>query len=218
MKIKTSKKKFYNKFDYKITFLIEGCECLRYHSIEESKNFLENGVIPKYYISDHRKQKILQNKDLLIKLCNILTKYDKNTWQKRIEQNFIDVYSSDVNFVNDLKLNFVDIISTVHEPGKQTIVPYTLNVKKIPDDKFNYRVFLLPHKLKKDIEAKKNYIDWIETQKEKIKMSHSVKTWFMKTEWNWDPRYILVDNESTLLMLKLKNADLIGRIYKFTIL
>lgn len=217
MKIKTSKKKFYNEFDYKITLFIEGSECLRYYPINESKKFLENGTIPKFYISDQRKLKIMQNKNLLINLCNLLINYDKNTWKKRIERSYIDIYSNNIDLVNDLKLNLYDHITTVFEPDKETLDPFTIKVKKIPDNKFKYRVFLLPHKLKGDLDAKKNYISWIESQNEKIKMSDAVKTWFMKSDWNWDPRYILVDEESTLLLLKLRNTELVGRIYKFII-
>jgi hypothetical protein len=48
-------------------------------------------------------------------------------------------------------------------------------------------------------------------------MSEAVKTWFIHTDWNWDRRYILVDEESTLLMLKLRNSDFMGKIYEYVI-
>jgi len=34
---------------------------------------------------------------------------------------------------------------------------------------------------------------------------------------NWDRRYILVDNEKTLLMIKLHSPDAIGTVYKYEI-
>lgn len=215
MKIKISKKKFYNKYDYKVTLLIEGCEVLRYQPISESKKFLENGILPKFYISEHRKLKILDNKDNLMRLCELLSEQDSDQWQKRIERDCIDIYTNNSKIVESMKLKFSDIITTIFEPSGDDVAPFTLKVKKIPYDVYNYRVFLLPHKLKTDREEKQKYISWIRSQNEKIKLSKSVESWFMNTDWNWDPRYVLVDEESTLLMLKLRNPELVGRVYRF---
>lgn len=217
MQIKISRKKFYNKYDYKVTLFIEGCETLRYSSIRDSKEFLEQGILPKLYVSDQRRLKILDNKPTIIQLCELLLKYDTNDWQKRIECNHIDIYSKDPVLVEELKNTFPEIIVAIFEPSNDPAKPFTLKVKKLPNDLYNYRVFLLPHKLKGFAEEKQKYVSWIESQQSKIKMSNSVKNWFMKTEWNWDPRYILVDEESTLLMLKLRNPELVGRTYKFII-
>ena len=76
-------------------------------------------------------------------------------------------------------------------------------------------MFLLPHKLRNDKEEKKRYAEWIKNQQGKIKITLAVENWFHKTDWNWDPRYVLVDEESTLLMLKLRNPELVGRVYRF---
>lgn len=215
MKIKISKKKFYNKYDYKVTLRIEGCETLRYHSIEESREFLENNMLPKFYLSDSRKLKVLANKGTLIRLCQSMSKYDSAIWQKRIERDSIDIYTNESDIVEELKTGFAEIITAIFEPADQPAEPFTLKVKKLPNDIYNYRVFLLPHKLKGDMEEKERFVSWIKSQRQKIKMTPAAEKWFYKTDWNWDPRYVLVDEESTLLMLKLRNSELVGRIYRF---
>ena len=54
-------------------------------------------------------------------------------------------------------------------------------------------------------------------QNDKISLSESVKMWFITTDWNWDRRYVFVDNEQTLLLLKMRNCDAIGKVYEYKI-
>jgi hypothetical protein len=89
--------------------------------------------------------------------------------------------------------------------------------KKLPHDKYRFKVYLLPHKLANDELGKKRYLQWVESQKEKILITKSVKNWFMTTNWNWDRRYIYVEDPSTLLLLKLRNSETIGRSYEYVI-
>lgn len=217
MKIKTSKKKFYHKFDYKISLNIPGCSSLRYHSTSETINWLEQGNFPKFYLSERTQLSVISNRPILIDLCMLLSEYNSDTWQKRIERDNIDIYTSDSDLVKDLKENLSLYITDVYEPCSASIKPGTISVKKLPGDIYNYRVYLLPHKLKNNMEEKQKYISWIRGQKNKIKITESVEYWFYKTDWNWDPRYILVDEESTLLMLKLRNPEIVGRVYQFVI-
>jgi len=46
-------------------------------------------------------------------------------------------------------------------------------------------------------------------------MSKAVKTWFIRTEWNWDRRYILVEDEQTLFMMKLRSAEVVGKTHEY---
>ena len=217
MKTKVSKKKFYNKFDYKVTLQIEGCGSLRYHSIKDSKQWLEDGSLPKFYLSDRVKLAVIQNKDILICLCDVLLKYNQDIWHKRIEGDSIDIYTSNKDLVDELQTSLVNKVTCVFEPGNDEVKPGTIKVKKLPGDTYNYRVYLLPHKLRDKEEEKEKYVSWIKNQNNRIKITESVEKWFYKTQWNWDPRYVLVDEESTLLMLKLRNPELVGRIYRFVI-
>ena len=108
------------------------------------------------------------------------------------------------------------------EPSDATADLLNLNkncitVKKLPKDRYNYRVYLLPHKMANDRPAKKKYIDWLKTQMPRVTCTSAVETWFLATDWNWDRRYILVEDDQTLLMMKLRNADVVGKIYNFVI-
>jgi len=60
-------------------------------------------------------------------------------------------------------------------------------------------------------------LSWVESQNGKITISTALKEWFISTNWNWDRRYVLVEDEKTLLMLKLKNSDAVGSIYDYVI-
>ena len=51
----------------------------------------------------------------------------------------------------------------------------------------------------------------------RILISPIVKDWFIKTEYNWDRRYVLVEDSQTLLLLKLRNSEALGRIYDYVI-
>jgi hypothetical protein len=68
-----------------------------------------------------------------------------------------------------------------------------------------------------DKEAKKQYIDWIKKQSPRITFTDAIATWFLSTEWNWDRRYVLVEDDHTLLLLKLRNSEVVGRIYNYVI-
>jgi hypothetical protein len=74
----------------------------------------------------------------------------------------------------------------------------------------------LPHKIK-DRKDKKEYVNWVSGQNNRILISDAVKEWFITTDWNWDRRYVLIEDSQTLLMLKLRNPEALGRIYDYVI-
>ena len=71
--------------------------------------------------------------------------------------------------------------------------------------------------MKKDKTSKRRFVDWLKSQDPRITCSDAVEKWFMNTEWNWDRRYVLVEDEKTLLMLKLRNSEVVGRIYNYVL-
>jgi hypothetical protein len=71
--------------------------------------------------------------------------------------------------------------------------------------------------MKYDIDAKQKYINWIDMQGDKVRMSPVVKDWFMKTDWNWDRRYLLVEDTQTLLMLQMRSGEAIGKVYEYVV-
>jgi type I restriction-modification system DNA methylase subunit len=70
--------------------------------------------------------------------------------------------------------------------------------------------------MKYDKEGKAEYLSWLDKQKN-VLISEAVKNWFMSTDWNWDRRYILVEDNKTLLFLHMRNADVLGKVYEYVL-
>ena len=68
-----------------------------------------------------------------------------------------------------------------------------------------------------DPDEKIKYLNWIKGQGDKMSMSMSVRGWFLTTNWNWDRRYMWVEDEQSLLMLKLRNASVVGKIHRYAL-
>lgn len=190
-----------------------GSVVLRMTPLENVESWLDRD--PEYrYI-----QEALHNKDNILGLVETVLSYDKSLWRLRIERNQLDIYTNDTDLYDTISDKFFHLVIQRSEPSDE--IPLNdnniINVKKLPHDCFHYKVYLRPHKLFKDYEAKKKYLNWIDTQAPRISISHSVKQWFMTTDWNWDRRYIWVEDESTLLMLKLRNAEVCGKVYEYQI-
>lgn len=198
-KLKT-KRRFYNKWTYKISLKIPENRDLRFKPLDE--------II--------RKSK---NKSLVI-FCETLIDKPKDSYGTRIERDNIDLYFNDPDYLDEAvsKFSSKDILAT-WTPEENCLdlleKPRTIISKKLPYDKFNYKVYILPHKVDKAQKIK--FISWTDTQDSRILISENVKEWFIKTEWNWDRRYMYVEDEKTLLMLKLKNPDIVGSVYSYTI-
>ena len=118
-----------------------------------------------------------------------------------------------LNLDKNIRLNAEELSNRLIN---ETANPNIIAAKKLPHNRYRYKVYLQPHK-SKDKTNKSRYVSWCASQGDKIRMSEAVKTWFIATDWNWDRRYILVDDESTLLMLKLRNSDFVGKIYEYVV-
>ena len=159
----------------------------------------------------------LNNREIIEPLAELLSSFDKDAWSKRIERNIIDIYTNDETIFNTISEKFQSVTLQRFEPApgrKDLYDENSIIVEKYPHKKYKFKVFLLPHKMKGDIDAKKNYVKWV-SDTPAVLISDAVKNWFIKTDWNWDRRYVLVEDEHTLLMLKLRNSEVIGRIYKY---
>lgn len=158
------------------------------------------------------------NRNSISKLAAFLDPYDADSWAKRIEHNTIDLYSNDSAFYNAVSTEYQNSIVHRFEPAAGVDLNASMIiVSKLPHDKFNYRVYLLPHKMAGDREGKQRYIDWLKSQAPRVSISAAVERWFIATDFNWDRRYVLVEDEQTLLMMKLRNSDIMGRVYNFVI-
>jgi len=219
---KKTKKKFYNKFIYKVSLNLDGASALRYHDINEiiNKCVTNSGASSGARWRDKVEQDVKKNANTWISLISILNNYNKKSWRKRLEGDCIDFYTNEKSLYDKLCDNFSEHCVIRFEPKKgheyQLInSDKEIFVDKLPHDKYNYKVFLKPHKVSK--EDKPALISWLEKQKPKITFTESIKKWVLSNETNWDRRYIYIDNESTLLMIKLRSQDIIGRVLKYRI-
>lgn len=216
LKVKTAPRKFYDKWLYKVTLHMPGVALLRNHALEHVEEYVESLKTP----GDTRgvRGKIVKNKVNLVRLANFLGAVKSSIWHKRIESDQIDIYTNNVHFFKNAVDEFEDDVIHAFEPsaGTELLKNNVIAAKKLPHNKYKYKVYLQPHK-SKDRDVKTRYVQWCDSQVPKIRMSEAVKTWFIHTDWNWDRRYILVDEESTLLMLKLRSADFVGKIYEYVI-
>ena len=214
LKPKTTSRKFYNKWIYKISLKLPGVAVFRNYDLsavpsipfEKSKN-----VHSLMY-------KASTNKNDIINLSQFLLQYSKDSWHKRIERDSIDLYTNDLEFFHQVLNNFSKLVKGYSVP-KPTEVNTLLNTdsilaKKLPFNKYRYKVFLAPHKIR-SMQAKAEFIGWLKSQENRVKISDTVKRWFITTNWNWDRRYMLVEDEKTLLLLKLRLPDAIGRVYDY---
>ncbi len=218
LKIKPTSRKFYNKWLYKISLRQPGCAIFRYKNLDWIKEFCEKEAIEERTYSVYHKAFL--NRDVIHELCIFLEQYDSESWTKRIENQNIDFYTNDPEFYKKFSLEFQEFVIQQFEPSAENIEILnnsnsTVAVKKLPHNRFHYKVYLLPHKMAKDKPAKQKYIDWLKSLGDRVTCTEAVESWFMHTDWNWDRRYILVEDEHTLLMLKLRNSEVVGRIYNY---
>lgn len=219
-KIKVTNRKFYGKWLYKTSLDLEGCSVLRTKSLDDIVLFCQSPDPEKHSYSIW--QRAWRNRDNIEKFCLFLSGWSKDTYSLRIENSCIDVYTNDKIFYNDVSSTFEDILIHQFAPSEANIDLLNSNknyitVDKLPKDRYNYRVYLLPHKMGGDKTEKLKFLNWLEIQTPRLTCTPAIKKWFLATDWNWDRRYILVEDEAMLLMLKLRNSEVVGRIYNFIV-
>jgi hypothetical protein len=198
---------------------LEGSSVIRYRTLDQLLEYFKD-IELKTYHSYSIASKVKANKDEIFNVAKFFDSWSKDLYAIRSEQGILDIYTNDTHLFNSFIETFNRLLRSVYQPeindisllqNKKNIV-----VKKYPHDRYKFKVFLLPHKVK-DIDQKHNLLDWVELQNGKITISTALKEWFITTNWNWDRRYVLVEDEKTLLMLKLKNSDAVGSIYDYVI-
>jgi hypothetical protein len=215
---KTTSHKFYNKWLYKISITQKGSAFFRNNSVDKVIDFCNTGEPGGY--ANSLQTIAYNNKEGILTLAEFFKEYDTNVWSKRIEGNSMDVYTNDSVLYDKFSAKFKDIIIHRFEPDLTNIDQLTdekvIVCKKLPHKIYQYKVYLLPHKMA-DKEEKRAVVEWLKKQKPKVTCTPAVERWFIKTDWNWDRRYILVQDEQSLLMLKLRAAEVIGRIYNYVV-
>jgi hypothetical protein len=192
---------------------------LRNHTLDEIQNFyLSERPVDRNWTTPGR---AWDNRAQLLAVAEFLSDYDKTTWSQRIEHCCVDLYTNDIKFYLAVLTEFEQDVRQRSEPFENSIElledQRIILSKKLPHNRYRYKVYLQPHRLATDPQAKRQYLNWIEGQNDRITLTDSVKSWFMRTEWNWDRRYVLVEDEQTLLMLKLRNSEVMGRVYNYII-
>ncbi len=217
---KKTNRSFYGKWLYKISLAVQGSSVIRHRTtadlIKLFKN-LEKEQLNSYSLN----YRAYHNQDQILKLSRFLEKVDNSLYAVRNETSIFDLYTNDTKLFNDTLLEFKECLRLVCSPESEEAVSLLQNkknivVKKYPHDRYHYRVYLLPHKII-DNKEKMDFLDWIRSQNDRIRLTPTVSTWFLDTKWNWDRRYVLVEDQNTLLMLKLKNSEAVGSIYDYVI-
>ena len=219
-KTKKTSRKFYNKWLYKVSMKVNGAPVFRMEDLDKVIDFCNKaGDESRPYSLGH---KVRAHKEHIIEVACFLKSYDPSIWSKRVESNIVDIYTNDRQFYEDLTDKFLDTVVHRFEPDPLTEELLKDNThyiisKKLPHDRYQFRVYLLPHKMSGDRDGKQHYLNWIKKQNEKITLTHAVEKWFLTTDWNWDRRYVLVEDEATLIMLKLRNSEVVGKIYNYVV-
>lgn len=216
-KIKYSNRKFYNKWLFKVTLNLKGGTIFRDRSADDVIFFCIEPVGDR--VMWGRLKDASNNKENILKVGLFLSNNNNSVYTKRIEGSTFDLYTNDKEFYNKICAELTNLVTCTYEPlaGQEDLIRDSSSIvtTKLPHNKYRYKVYLLPHKLKGDKDRKTSFLSWIDSQNPRIRISEAVKAWFFKTEWNWDRRYILVEDEQTLFMLQLRNAEVIGRIYNY---
>lgn len=219
---KTTRRKFYNKWLYKVTVRLPGAGLLRIYNRDQVDDFCSSASCPNSNAYNNWKQRAWRNRHDIRDLLRILDDSGKD-WSKRIEGETVDIYTNDRDLYEELSDKFEIILIHRFEPDLNNLDILderngkTMTVKKLPHNRYNYRVYLLPHNIPDDT-SRIRFLDWMETIKPRVTCTESIRKWFMSTRTNWDRRYVLVEDDGTLMMMKLRNPDVIGTVYKFEVI
>jgi len=206
---------------YKVGLKIEGCAILRGRPINTVKFVFGQDMDEKVFYPQWRTKSFV-NRSSIIRFCEFMEKFPEDEYALRIENDRLDVYTNNQDLYDTLSTTCEENIIHRFQPDINNLhilnrPQHTIIVKKLPKNRYNYRVYLLPHKMPSRSEDKKKYINWIKTQDPRRTCTPALEKWFFTTDWNWDRRYVLVEDEATVLMMKLRNAEVIGTVYKFVI-
>jgi hypothetical protein len=220
LKNKTTKRKFYGKWLYKVSVKVPGIAIIRSKSPTDAIAFLRAPMA----LDTYRQSLIAKahaNASWIIELCKFFSVLQPTEWTKRIETNQLDFYTNDKPTYDKFCKKFSSMVMQQFEPDADDLEllnnQYSIVVKQLPHKKYRYKAFLKPHKMKGDVDAKRKYMEWVAMQGDKIRITPIVKDWFIKTEWNWDRRYLLVEDTATLLMLQMRSGEAIGKVYEYVV-
>lgn len=225
---KKTKKKFYNKYIYKVSLKLEGAYALRTLGHQEILDFATGLRAPPqsddYEFSTQTwRQKnahlIQSNSKVWISLLGILNSVPKEESTVRIETDILDIYTNNKSLYESLCYEFSDITRTRHEPAPgmtDTLLDSNqeIFVKELPHCMYNFQVDLkTPKSL--TFEELENLADWCKSRRPAIAFTDATYKWLVKRDMFNTRRWIYIDTESTLLMLRLRCNDLVSTVRKY---
>jgi hypothetical protein len=219
MKTFKTSKKFYKKWLFKLSLTVSGASSFNCYDLDRINELCQVPEVNNHH--DWRQSNVIKNRRQFERVVACLKTKDTKLWAKRVEGHFLDIYTNDKELYDLMSLDLADLIAQRYEPDELHIDlldnANTIVCDALPHKRYNYRVYLQPHKLEGNREAKQKALDWMIAQSPKITCTPAVQAWFMKTDWNWDRRYVLVEDEGTLLMLKLRCDNVVGTVYNYVV-
>ena len=225
---KKTKKKFYNKYIYKVSLRLPGAYSLRTLGHQEILDFA-TGLRPPPQSDDamfttqswrtKNAHTILKHGKTWISFLGIINTVPKNEATVRIETDILDVYTNNKTLYGTLCYEFPDITRNRYEPApgmEDTLLDSNqeIFVKELPHSMYNYQVDLKSPKSLTFGELE-SVADWCRSRKPAIAFTDATYNWLLKRDIFNTRRWIYVDNDSTLLMLRLRCNDLIGTVRKY---
>lgn len=217
---KKTKKKFYNKYIYKISLNIPGTSALRWYDFQQLMDLCI--AEPSSKREHNWREKVISDvidyKEMWIDLAMMMSSVDCKSFSKRIEGDSVDFYTNDFQLYEKLGNKFSKYVRSRFQP-KEGTENALLNsekeifVNELPYGKYQYRAYLKPHRL--DANTRKTVANWMEKQVPNITFTDSIKQWLIHTNENWDRRYIHILDEKTMLMIQLRAPQLLGKIFKY---
>lgn len=202
---------------------LPGASILRYYDIGKlNQKLLNNDPLFNRSSSDYQvriSEQIYENINNWIDLNGYLMGHP-DSYKKRIEGHWIDFYSNDRQFYDEMISKFSSMINVAYSPEQGTEntlldANREIFVKKLPYDQYQYKVFLKPSGIN-DSNDRIKVADWLNKLKPNITFSTAVRRWFLSPPY-WDRRYILCDSDQTLLMIQLRAPQILGHVYKYVV-
>ena len=220
LKPRYTRRKFYGKWLYKVTIGVPGISIFRIKSIADVLLFCVSDD-PEESYGYSTKDKAYRHRKEILAVAELFNSWEENSWAKRIESNSMDIYTNDFEKYSEAVQKLGALVTSQYEPNpvysKELANASNIIVKKYPHKRYKHKVYLMPHRMVHDESIRQHYLDWLESQNPRILITEAVKRWFLKTHWNWDRRYVLVEDQQTLLMLKLRNAEVLGKVYDYVL-
>lgn len=219
-KIQPTTRKFYNKWFNKLSFYLPGGRMLSFHSTSDILKLMSDptgSLIGRWQYESLSAMNAC--KQDWVKFIFLLNAIPNSDFQKRSESDVVNIYTNDENFIDSAKKDLAHRIVEIYEPTLESLKlldteEKILLVNKLPYEKFNFRVIIKPHKLKR--EQKEQFITFLENNPG-IGIQDSVKEFIRTNEMNWDRRYVYVDTDKTLMLLKLAFTDAVSTIHRYVL-